>query len=605
MIADLPVEERNDESALERYITKCGAFVTISEDDLKLVEWIDVAAKEHLEAYAKDQLSLSLNDVQHGIIALRCLDYVRSNAPQPDSQDGNEEGQEQEEPDLDGTADLKLGDEEQTTIKPNEGEGDQASNHGRQRQVDEDLNHQDQPGRQDLGALPEDEKSVQGIPSPPESPAQKDSEQNGPAASDASGEDQSSEATANPADVAPSETYQEPPAFLKYPFDYWLEHAKEAPGDLVEEFNLQDEFWSEESSSRASWWSMYREENGYGGMTGTTPLHIAALSSYSALLDYLLENGRAEEIKRADSWGFHPFYWACYSGDIYAVQRLVKAGVDVNAKRQDGNITALWAAATMGHEDITRYLLEQNAGVDIQDETLGTPLYVASENGHVTVIGQLLQAGANANLSGGLHRKPLNAAAYSGHTEIVQLLLKQDVEVDPDEDYRYGSALVAASRKGHAEIVRVLLEKGWNVNRKYKIYVSAIVAAATYGHVEVVQVLLESNVDVNSREQALESASQNGKPDVVKELLERSRFLRHEKAFLLAASYGRDDVLELLQKRGTNQEMLNTALYEATDHEHESTVSLLLKFGADPNAEGQEYVPTPIELHVEKLISPF
>lgn len=637
LMADLPVDERNDESALERYITRCGAFVTISEDDFKIVEWIDVAAKEHLEVYAKDQLTLSLNDVQHGIIALRCLDYVRSNAPQQDFQDENEAAQTQEGPDLDGTAERNLGDEQQTIVNSNQGDQGQDLGQGDQRQGYENFGYRDNPDQQDhqpsnlqtyryQGQAPQswehpvqehlgqdynfpghllqantgDEKAFQGPSSPLESQAQKGPGQE-PAGSDVSREDQLLEATTNKTEVSSLEVSQEAPSFLKYPIDYWLKHAKQAPVDLVEEFDLNDEFWNDKSSSRAAWWSLYREDNGYSGMAGTTPMHIAALSSYSALLDRLLESGRTDEIHKADSWGYRPFYWACYAGDIYAVQRLVKAGADINAKQHDGNITALWGAAVMGHVDIVRYLLEQNAGVDIQDEYSGTPLYVASQNGYVSVVRQLLQAGANVNLSGGLHRKPLNAAAYLGHTEIVQLLLQQDVEVDTDEDYRYGSALGAASRKGHVEIVRLLLQKGWSANRKFKTYNSAIVAAATYGHVEVVQALLRTNVDIASREQALEFASQNGKTDVVKELLEQSHYLRHHKAFLLAASYGRDDILELLQNRGTNQDMLNTALYEASDHEHESTVSLLVKLGADPNAEGQEYGSTPLILCIEGL----
>ena len=35
--------------------------------------------------------------------------------------------------------------------------------------------------------------------------------------------------------------------------------------------------------------------------------------------------------------------------------------------------------------------------------------------------------------------------------------------------------------------------------------------------------------------------------------------------------------------------MLSTALYDASDQERKITVDLLLKFGADPNAEGKEY----------------
>lgn len=600
-MADLPVDERNDESALECYIARCGAFVTISEDDLKLVEWIDMAAKEHLETYAKDQLSLSLNDVQHGIIALRCLDYVRKYAPQEVFQDGNEADQTQVEPDLDGTADQNLANAEQTDVNSNQDVKGPDLSQGGQSQGSEIFNDQSKPDQPDRlphdtqiqdsqgQAIREGETSSREQGLPLEIQNQQSPGQEPPVGLHESQEDQSLEATADAIENSLPDVYQEPPSFLRYPVNYWLEHAKQAPVDLVEEFDLNDEFWSEESSSRAAWWSLYREENGYSGMTDTTPLHTATLFSYSALLDHLLDNGRTHEIQKSDSWGYRPFYWACYSGDIYAVQRLVKAGADINAKRDYGNITALWGAANTGHLDIVKYLLEQNAAVDIQDDSFGTPLYVASENGCVSVVRELLGVAADVNLFGGLHCRPLNAAAYSGHTEIVELLLERDVEVDPEEDYKYGSALGAASRKGHAEIVRLLLRKGWDPNRKFKTYNSPLDAAATYGHLEVVQALLQTNVDIPSREQALKIASRYGKADVVKELLEQSRNLRHQDAFLLAASHGRDDVLELLQKRGTNQDMLNRALYDASDHEHESTVGLLLRFGADPNAEGQEY----------------
>lgn len=606
-MADLPVDERNDESALECYVARCGAFVRISEDDFKSVEWIDVAAKEHLETYAKDQLSLSLNDVQHGIIALRCLDYVRKYAPQEVFQDDNEANQSQAESDLGDTADQNLGYGERTDVNLNPGDEKPDLARSVQGQSSENFNYQsqpDQPNHQPSDpeihnnqgqANREEENSSREQASSQGTQNQQNPGQEAPVGLDESQEERPLEATVDGTETSFPDIYQEPPSFLRYPVDYWLEHAKQAPVDLVEEFDLNDEFWSEESSSRDAWWTLYREDNGYSGMTGATPLHIAALSSYSALLDHILDNGRINEIQKSDSWGYRPFYWACYSGNIYAVQRLVKAGADINAKRNDGNITALWVASCMGHLDIVKYLLEQNAGVDIQDGSFGTPLYVASENGCVSVVRQLLAAAADVNLFGGLHCKPLNAAAYSGHTEVVELLLAQDVEVDPEEDYRYGSALGAASRKGHAEIVRLLLKKGWDANRKFKTYNSPLDAAATYGHLEVVQALLEANVNIISREQALKTASTYGKTDVVKELLDQSPNLRHQDAFLLAASHGRDDILELLQKRGTNQDMLIKALYDASDHEHESTVGLLVRFGADPNAEGPEYeCPTPL-----------
>lgn len=75
----------------------------------------------------------------------------------------------------------------------------------------------------------------------------------------------------------------------------------------------------------------------------------------------------------------------------------------------------------------------------------------------------------------------------------------------------------------------------------------------------------------------------------MKVILDHSPTPRHQKAFMRAADYGRDEVLKLLFPRGIEPQMLDEALYLSTDHEHESTVKLLLEFGASPNAEGQIY----------------
>lgn len=101
---------------------------------------------------------------------------------------------------------------------------------------------------------------------------------------------------------------------------------------------------------------------------------------------------------------------------------------------------------------------------DTQDDELGTPLYVVSENGRAPVVHYLLEQGADLNMVGGMHRRPLDADAFFGYTEIVYFLLQHHVKVDPDEEYKYGSALGAAARKGHGDIVQLLLQKGWNVN---------------------------------------------------------------------------------------------------------------------------------------------
>ena len=387
-----------------------------------------------------------------------------------------------------------------------------------------------------------------------------------------------------------SSTEPEPDSesFLSYAVEYWVDHAIQAPADVVDEFDFSDEFWSESSSIRSSWWDERSRDTRYEGLTGITPMHLAALTEYSALLDRLLEDERTDELQKADSWGYTPLVWACDGGDISLIGRLFKARADVNKVGDNEGPSALWAAAFRGHLEAVQYLLEQGAEPNLENKERGTALYVAASGSCLDIVGELLKHGATVNLKGGSHVRPLNAAAYFGYMDILQLLLEHGAEIDPDDDYRYGSALGAAARRGHDEVIRKLLRKGWSVNRKMKTYNSPLVAAAAYGHAEAVLALLEHEVEGVSQVQALEVASQNGRTEVVKHLLERAPNLPHQKAFHNAAMYGRDDILDLLEKRGTSPELLDKALYDAADQERESTVNLLLKFGANGDAEGKE-----------------
>ena len=563
LIADLPTGVRDDDEAIKNYVRRCGAFLTVSEDDdgNETVEWIDIVAKEHLNTYAKDELSLALSDVQHGIVALRCLQHVRSCfTVKPE-----------------GRSDLEINPNGQNTdISPVTEDTEADSVHvpnPDDQKSDADANQNDAPE------------------SPLKNHVDHDSVTDGPVEETEPRDDLQVDKTI---DNSPADEAEGPAAsddgesYLDYAVNHWIEHAMQAPEDIVEEFDLSDEFWSQDSKSRAAWWEAQQFETRYPGVTGLMPLHLAALTGYSALVDHLLKNGRSDELQQMDSWGLTPFTWACDHGDIRLVDRLMKAGGEINKASDSWGPTGLWAAACRGHLDVVHYLLEHDAEVNVQNAGDGSPLYIAAEKCNSDIVLELLQHGADVNIKSGWHVRALNVAAYSGFADIVQLLLDHGAEIDPNDDYRYGSALGAATRRGHTDIVRSLLKKGWDVNRKLQGYGSFLVAGATYGHAEAVRALLEHNVNAMSQVQALEVASKNGRTEVVKHLLEKSPFLPCQKAFHNAASYGRDDVLELFEGRGPTPEMLKDALYHSSDQERESTVNLLLNLGADPDAEGKE-----------------
>jgi ankyrin repeat protein len=542
VMAGLPSDDRDDLEELKTYIVRCGAFFTLRGNDWDLdnstVEWIDISAQEHLRKYAKNDLSLDLDDVQHGIIALRSLEYIYQAI---EHQDTSEQDDEQEEPVEEPEA------EEEEVPDPADADSksaqDSASQHSEQLEEDETTEEADASSD-----VEEDEDEDEGL-----------------------------------LDVD-----------LRYPVRYWMEHAKRAPPDVLEEIDFDHSFWQQGSDARQRWWKTIEDVHNMTDQKDISPLHVAVILEFPALVDHILNHNGTSDVHAQDSLGFQPLYYACEGGCDEIVNALLGAGADVDFSSDSANPTALHAASSNGHYDIVSTLLDRDADINATSSDQGTSLYAAAGNLETRIVKLLLDRNAEVNIIGGPGKRALNIAAFSGNIEAVRLLIERGAEVDPNEDYFYGSALGAAARRGHADVVRYLLSQSWNPSRPMKTYGSFLCAAATYNHLEVFQVLLEKEERVLVLEQALQAAAQRGYAPIVKAIMDKESELsactiRYQRAFSLAAFYGRTEVLRLLHPTGIDQAQLDEALYQATDNEHLDTVELLLEFGADPDTEGPTY----------------
>ena len=80
--------------------------------------------------------------------------------------------------------------------------------------------------------------------------------------------------------------------------------------------------------------------------------------------------------------------------------------IDINTKGgQYGS--ALQVASLLGHEQIVRILLENQADVNIQGGSHGSALHAASRRGHEHIVGILLENKADVNIRGGLYGSAL------------------------------------------------------------------------------------------------------------------------------------------------------------------------------------------------------
>ena len=287
-----------------------------------------------------------------------------------------------------------------------------------------------------------------------------------------------------------------------------------------------------------------------------------------------------------------PLHAAAAGGDLTQVVELLRYGADINLSDPVDGFTALHHAATNGHADIVKYLLNHEAKIDKPDNLCLTPLHLAAKNGWLDVVEVLLNSGANAtrrNLGGST---PFDLAVTGGHREIVELLADGDVEdtwqEEPcstpsycayDKDHQYvvqwlqkqskkleqlvfetavnELPLHTAAAIGDDKMVYALLLSGSDINLQDKIGSTPLHWAATNGHALVVQQLLAHGADINLKNgagfTALSSAAVNDNREVVKLLLDSGADANLQDlvgftSLQLADCYGNQEVVLMIMR---------------------------------------------------------
>jgi len=120
-----------------------------------------------------------------------------------------------------------------------------------------------------------------------------------------------------------------------------------------------------------------------GLASGSTPLHDASLKGYDGIVTLLLARGANVDIRNAS--GATPLHDAALNGKASVARILLDHGADINAREAESGTTALYAAATLGREEVVALLLEKGAYPNICNNRGASPLHAAIEGGYLSV----------------------------------------------------------------------------------------------------------------------------------------------------------------------------------------------------------------------------
>lgn len=112
------------------------------------------------------------------------------------------------------------------------------------------------------------------------------------------------------------------------------------------------------------------------------------------------------------------------TGDSTTVSLLLQAGVNPNFGIGDFKTSPLHAATIMGHLDVVKLLVENDAKINkaYSDYYTATPFWYAVNNGDLEIVKYLLENGADPMVENRDGWTPIRQARQHNYPEIIQLL---------------------------------------------------------------------------------------------------------------------------------------------------------------------------------------
>lgn len=190
-------------------------------------------------------------------------------------------------------------------------------------------------------------------------------------------------------------------------------------------------------------------------------------------------------------------YATASSGDLRAVEKLLRRRADPNAYRNDNGSTPLMAACADGHVDVVRLLISKGANVNAKNCFGSTPLHSGAYASNLPIILLLVERGADPNAKEKFGDTPLmTAVERMSSITVLDALLTHGAQIN-ERNSKGETAFDLAAVIEDTKALAYLLRKGAEGSKK--MLDSALLAAVSNDCAQLAGTLLAKGAIPNAR----------------------------------------------------------------------------------------------------------
>ncbi len=295
-------------------------------------------------------------------------------------------------------------------------------------------------------------------------------------------------------------------------------------------------------------------------------LVVTGYEKSRSMLTLLLDNGADPDAANPD--GKNLLFLAIEKSDLETLKLLIQKNININKKYLSGKYPLIHAIYKRNGA-IIRLLIDSGANTNIKDETGNTPLVAAVESKDVQVTDYLVRGGADVNVTNSAGKKLLVVAYEKNSLDIFTHLISGGAKVNELFDGQTMLHITVTANK--LSFVTALIQGGADLNVKNRDGKTPLMVTAEKGFGNGAKLLLNASADFNVKDNAGETA------------LFKAVKIGSEGCYAVA-----DHLLKAGAKADDTGGDGKPAILQAAESGGYSFVSLLLKYGANPNTENQK-----------------